>query len=242
MPHSSSDSKPSSSRGLNPSAFTHALLEASSFKAIVGTLEGLAQHNLQSMRIALFWSIHPGPITQDQLRCAPRRARQWADPELAHQSQAAHAPRQSAANVDGCLLRSWPLEMRGAGSAIIQVEVATGDLNAIDSDPTLSEGLELLARRVSSMLQARHLQASLRRFEKSERLQRALFAIADLAGSQHEQHEVLRQMHHVVGELIYARNFFIVLYDAGRKMLRFAYFADTQDTDVPDPDVDLPEE
>ena len=242
MSHPPTETKSSPAKGLNPAAFAHALLEAGSFKAIVKALEGLSRFNRQSTRIALFWSMQSGDVAPRRLHCAPRSARAWTDPALALQSLAAQAPRQSNANADGRLLRSWPLEVREAGSAILQVEFTPADLDATDSAPTLGEGLTLVARRANRLLEARRLRLSLHRYEKAERLQRALFAIADLAGSEEDQHEVLRRMHDIVGELIYARNFFIVLYDAERRMLRFAYFADTKDPDVPDPNEDLPEE
>ncbi len=242
MPHPPTITVSSQANGLNPAAFASTLLEAGSFKAIVEAVEGLARFNKHSTRIALFWSMKSGAVAPRRLQCAPRSARAWADPALALESLAAHAPRQSDVNEDGRLLRSWPLEVRAAGSAVIQVEISAHDLSATDSDPTLSEGLTLLARRVSRILEARQLQASLRRYKKAERLQRALFTIADIASSEEDQHKVLRQMHRIVGELIYAQNFFIVLYDVEHKLLRFAYFADTQDTDVPDPDEDLHED
>ena len=242
MPHPPNETESSQTHGLNPAAFAHALLEASSFKAIVKAVEGLARYNQQSVRTALFWSMKPGTVASHRLHCAPRSAGTWADPTLALQSVAANAALQSEPNTDGRLLRSWPLEVRGSGTAMIQIEVSTDDLNAIDSDPALGEARALIARRVTRVFEARQLKASLRRYEKAERLQRALFTIADIASSEQDQREVLHQMHRIVGELIYARNFFIVLYDVEHKLLRFAYFADTQDTDVPDPDEDLHED
>ena len=242
MPHPPTETKSSRANGLDPAAFAHALLEAGSFKAIVGAVEGLARYNRHAVRIALFWSMKSGTAVPRRLHCAPRGASAWADPALALQSLAANAPLQSDANSDGKLLRSWPLEVRGSGTAIIQIEVSTDDLNAIDSDPALGEAQALIARRVTRVLEARQMKASLRRYEKAERLQRALFTIADIASSEQDQREVLHKMHRIVGELIYAQNFFIVLYDPERKLLRFAYFADTQDTDVPDPNEDLHED
>ena len=42
-------------------------------------------------------------------------------------------------------------------------------------------------------------------------------------------------MHQIVGELIYADNFFIALYDAGRQRINFPFYLDEVDTDIPDP-------
>ena len=47
--------------------------------------------------------------------------------------------------------------------------------------------------------------------ERSETLQRALFAISDLAGSERDMPSMLRGIHAIVSTLMYAENFFIVL-------------------------------
>jgi diguanylate cyclase (GGDEF)-like protein len=71
--------------------------------------------------------------------------------------------------------------------------------------------------------------------EKSERLQQALYEIADLAGSDLEMVEMLGRIHEVVGGLMYAENFYIVLFDDVRDTFRFLYFADRIDPFVADP-------
>jgi hypothetical protein len=40
-------------------------------------------------------------------------------------------------------------------------------------------------------------------------------------------------MHEIVGSLMYAENFYIVLYDRAADSIRFAYFVDVADADVP---------
>ena len=84
--------------------------------------------------------------------------------------------------------------------------------------------------------QAEHRIEALRR---SERLQQALYAIADLSGGSLDTQDMLRRIHAVVGELMYAENCYIVLYDEERQKLRFLYFVDQQDGWVNDPDAEL---
>ena len=84
--------------------------------------------------------------------------------------------------------------------------------------------------------------ADVSRLEKAELLQRALYAIADLTNSPLEKPDMLREMHRIVGELMYAENFFIALYDSARRTLRFAYFADVEDKVVYDPDEEVHED
>ena len=86
--------------------------------------------------------------------------------------------------------------------------------------------LEIAQRRVHSL-------------QKSERLQQALYAIADLAGSDLDMQDMLRRVHVVVGELMYAENFYIVLYDAHRRTMRFLYFVDRHDPWHNDPAQDI---
>nr|WP_255692421.1 EAL domain-containing protein [Luteimonas sp. XNQY3] len=78
--------------------------------------------------------------------------------------------------------------------------------------------------------------ATLRR---SERLQQALYEIADLAGSSLEMDDVLARIHGVVGGLMTAENFYIVLYDDLSETLRFLYFVDALDPWTADPGQEL---
>ena len=74
---------------------------------------------------------------------------------------------------------------------------------------------------------------------RNERLQLALYEIADLAGGSLDMQEMLRRIHAIVGELMYAENFYIVLYDDVRQKMRFLYFVDKLDSFVNDPDAEL---
>src|SRR5690606_10630292 len=87
-----------------------------------------------------------------------------------------------------------------------------------------------LARRtVAATLDSARAQARIEALQKAQKLQQALYEIADLAGSSLEMEEMLRRIHAVVGGLMYAENFYIVLYDEGSRSIRFLYFADRLD-------------
>ncbi|OHE82312.1 MAG: hypothetical protein A2X76_06190 [Lysobacterales bacterium GWF1_69_6] len=75
---------------------------------------------------------------------------------------------------------------------------------------------------------------------QAEKLQRALFAIADLAGSDRDMTTMLRGLHEIIGQLMYAENLFIALYEPGTDSLRFLYFADTVDKEEPLPGEAMP--
>lgn len=99
--------------------------------------------------------------------------------------------------------------------------------------------LAMSQRVVVSHLIALRTLARAESLEKSERLQQALFEIADLAGSDLELADMLRRIHTVVAGLMYAANLYIVLYDDVRDSLRFLYFADQVDTYVAEPERDI---
>ena len=96
-----------------------------------------------------------------------------------------------------------------------------------------------LTRRVAELIDRERLRSSLYRLESAERLQRALYAIADLASADLEMPEMLAGIHEIVGDLMYAENFMIVRYDRARGKVRFIYFVDSHDNDNPDPDMEF---
>jgi signal transduction histidine kinase len=104
----------------------------------------------------------------------------------------------------------------------------------------LSAQLKIAGRHLNRTLELAELQTSLKRLERSERLQRALFAISDLAGSDRHMPDMLRGIQFIVGTLMYAMNFFIVLHNAERDTLRFLYFSDVEDPKPRDPDLEIP--
>ena len=97
-----------------------------------------------------------------------------------------------------------------------------------------------LVAAFAGVLEAERLKRAVDRLESAERLQRALFAIADMASSDLDMPEMLRGVHGIVGSLMYAENFFIVLHDAKRATVRFIYFADVVDKIQPDPEEEIP--
>ena len=70
---------------------------------------------------------------------------------------------------------------------------------------------------------------------RAERVQAALYRIAELASSVQNLQEFYREVHAVVGELMHASNFFVALYDDDRQLISWPYYVDELDRDVPDP-------
>ncbi len=68
---------------------------------------------------------------------------------------------------------------------------------------------------------------------KSNKIQTALFKITDAASNWEDEQDFFREIHRVIGELMYARNLFIALYDEPTGLLSFPYFEDEKDQPFP---------
>jgi len=132
------------------------------------------------------------------------------------------------------LLRLLPQER-----AFLMLELERGQ----PSDPLLAQlepFLELAGPYLQRALKLADLEDSHKQLVRSEVLQRALFAISDLAGSDLDMPEMLKRLHGIVSTLMYAENFFIVRSDPQHGTMRFLYYADVEDTDAPDTSHDVP--
>lgn len=98
--------------------------------------------------------------------------------------------------------------------------------------------LQIADQRLRSALEVAELHGAMARLERSEQVQRALFAISDLAGSDRDMHDLLKGIHAIVGTLMYAENFYIVQLDAEHELMRFLYWVDIEDP-LPPGDVRL---
>ncbi|MES2310946.1 MAG: EAL domain-containing protein [Pseudomonadota bacterium] len=104
----------------------------------------------------------------------------------------------------------------------------------------LAAPLQFAGEYMRRALEWGELQHSHQQLERSETLQRALFAISDLAGSERDMPALLRGIHAIVSTLMYAENFFIVLRNAEQDTIRFLYFVDVEDPEPPGNGQDMP--
>ncbi|HVX04213.1 MAG TPA: GAF domain-containing protein, partial [Rhodanobacteraceae bacterium] len=102
---------------------------------------------------------------------------------------------------------------------------------------------EMIDARVRALVHRNQLSDSVKQLARAERLQRALYAIADQASAVGSNlTPMFRALHQIVGSLMYAENFYIALHDSKRDSVRFSYYSDTVDPEPPSPDSDLPME
>lgn len=175
--------------------------------------------------------------------------RLWAALDIAGIEAAAEAlvvhlfPAAHARLLDHAAATAQPANPEQAWRAPLQhgywLEVCPPVAGSAHED-VLQSAVRLIDTRLTALLQHENLTASVLRLEEAERLQRALYAIADQASANQDINETLRALHGIVGTLMYAENFYIVLYDAQHNTIRFAYFADVADPEPPDPNLDQP--
>jgi GAF domain-containing protein/DNA-binding response OmpR family regulator len=86
-------------------------------------------------------------------------------------------------------------------------------------------------------LQARidQLEARAAERERSDRVQAALYRIAEAASGATDLEAFYRTIHEIVGELMFADNFYIALFDAAKQRMSYPYYVDALDDDPPDP-------
>src|SRR5437660_3097765 len=65
--------------------------------------------------------------------------------------------------------------------------------------------------------------------KRAESLSSALYRIAEKTSSAKDLQQFYAAIHGIVGELMYARNFYIALYDPASQLLSFPYFVDEED-------------
>ena len=68
---------------------------------------------------------------------------------------------------------------------------------------------------------------------QSNKIQTALYKITNAASTVQDMQEFYSQIHQIIGELMYAGNFFIALYDESSGLLSFPYFVDEKDQPLP---------
>jgi signal transduction histidine kinase/CheY-like chemotaxis protein/HPt (histidine-containing phosphotransfer) domain-containing protein/uncharacterized protein YigA (DUF484 family) len=97
------------------------------------------------------------------------------------------------------------------------------------------------AKLESELVAARARLAELEQAEagrrRSERVQAALYRIAETASAAQDMREFYAEIHRIVGELMDANNFYIVLYDAERQSMNWPFYVDEVDPEIPDPNV-----
>ncbi len=111
---------------------------------------------------------------------------------------------------------------------------------SVPSSQSWQDLLDVLQSWIDRDQQTRALSEQVAALERAERIQRALFAMADMASGDLEMPQMLLGIHQILAGLMYAENLAIVRYDPERGTLRFMYFVDTEDKIVFDGEAEIP--
>ncbi|QAU22762.1 EAL domain-containing protein [Dyella sp. M7H15-1] len=114
----------------------------------------------------------------------------------------------------------------------LQTLVFSGDLALLNdiASAELSWLGRLAGTRLRQLSETGRLYEAISRLAMAERLQRSLYAIAELAGTAHNMVEMMRSLHAIVGMLMYAENFYIALLDESAENITFPYSIDEIET------------
>ena len=108
-----------------------------------------------------------------------------------------------------------------------------GHVEASAEGTGVSGGSEALA---AAQARIAELEAATAALEQQQRVQAALYRIAETANAVRDLQDFYASIHEIVSGLMYGENFYIALFDREREMISFPYFRDSVDEDTPDPD------
>ncbi|HEY7281677.1 MAG TPA: GAF domain-containing protein, partial [Actinomycetota bacterium] len=97
------------------------------------------------------------------------------------------------------------------------------------TDTTSADEIRSLRERIAE------LEAAEAGRERAERVQAALYRIAETASAAEDMQDFYAKIHAILRELMYADNLYVAIYDDAREMINFPYYVDEVDTDIPDP-------
>jgi GAF domain-containing protein len=102
------------------------------------------------------------------------------------------------------------------------------------SSRAASADLKAAQKRIAD-LEAREAEQA-----RAERVQAALYRIAETASAATDMPSFYAAIHEIVGGLMYADNFYIALYDDQRELINYPFLRDEVETDLPDPNAWYP--
>lgn len=228
MPDTTPDPPPSAQASI-AGRHIRALFLADNFTQVVRVAEAMLETVVSGAQVALWWTLRPGSPQASRLHCAPRGLRPWADPQQACAAMLAKTMLRGAPDDAGKAVWALPVQGHGGGQAVLQLQANVADFPRMENDATLVQSVELVARRVATLIEMRLLKRSVRRHERSERVQKALFHIADLSSSDISLDAFYAAVHAEIGQLLYARNFIVALLTDDGKAFDYPYSVDERD-------------
>lgn len=213
-------------------AFLLLLFSADSLAELARIADRHLARRWPGARAWLYWSNgHIESVGVTRRLCAPDLAAQRAEDSIVRAAL-------NGTSSDGLQsgVREWCIALGGPRPNISAALLLTDSAELPIPESERSVLVDAMRWRSRELLERDYLSTSVERLEKAQRLQHALYAIADLASSDLEMSEMLQSIHAIVGELMYAENFYITLLDEQARKMRFIYFADSVDLRPLSPD------
>ncbi len=206
----------------SPLAWLPPLLEATTPRAAaVAIIDAL--HGLPGCRdVRVLWEVDGAEAPESEPAGPCDRQGDRDDLALAREALTDDCPRLSREPRPRLAIPLW----RSGGVVMVRLD---GPGIAATFLSQAAEPLQVADHRLRTALEVAELHDSMSRLEHSEQVQRALFAISDLAGSDREMPDLLAGIHAIVGTLMYAENCFIVRLEPEHAMVHFLYFVDVND-------------
>jgi diguanylate cyclase (GGDEF)-like protein len=195
----------------------------------IGDMQGLArrlvetaQHNYHRDFWLIWWSGDRSKLARYPLGTIDAE-------EVAFVNQCTEHPSELILDRHGVLVGLSLCDARAPFGAVL---LCAGGMRPV-SERNSAHFMRYVRGPVNRILERDHFREEVIRLERAEKIQKAQFAIADMAGSGLEMSEMLRGMHAIVRQLMYAESFYIATHDATADTVSFIYFQDTNDPSGP---------
>ena len=109
---------------------------------------------------------------------------------------------------------------------VIDCENGNKDAYNQEHEQILVTVAAILSTKMQKSIAIEELEQSVHKLEYAENLQASLFRIASLKSSAEDIQDFYQEIHQIVDSLLYAKNFFIALYDEQSEVLNFPYCCD----------------
>jgi PAS domain S-box-containing protein len=120
----------------------------------------------------------------------------------------------------------------GPAAQLRQLQLQHEALQANYRDLQLEKEKQETAATLWLEQRTRELQAEALEQRKAETLQRVFYRIAERAAADLSFYDLLQSVHGLLGELLYAKNCYVCLYDAQKHRKDFPYYVDERDGDT----------
>jgi diguanylate cyclase (GGDEF)-like protein len=149
---------------------------------------------------------------------------------------------EQAAQHDFSLNKTVPLYLAQQQNAFFVIHVHPKKLLGKELKTLLLETLNSASLQANYLLAKQQSEQQQIVLERSQKLQKALFDISNLAYLEQDTFTLFKKLHKIIGSLVYAESLFIVKYNQITESMNFLYYVDHYDKEIIDPEVEYDKE